>query len=131
MQVASEMVNKKVHIITIIFFSLRAQKEEESDIVVTRQINNVINMLEINNQEKDARVETAMNLINYLFYKNGSYIERNEELTFNAVNQFTKIPTTVRVKMWEKENQSIQKGDILIFASVGAGMNINAFVYRY
>ncbi|CAM4091890.1 3-oxoacyl-ACP synthase III family protein [Flavobacterium sinopsychrotolerans] len=29
------------------------------------------------------------------------------------------------------ENQSIEKGDILLFASVGAGMNINAFVYRY
>lgn len=29
------------------------------------------------------------------------------------------------------ENQEIHKGDILIFASVGAGMNINAFVYRY
>lgn len=31
----------------------------------------------------------------------------------------------------EIENQSIKKGDILLFASVGAGMNINAFVYRY
>lgn len=29
------------------------------------------------------------------------------------------------------ENQEINKGDILLFASVGAGMNINAFVYRY
>lgn len=29
------------------------------------------------------------------------------------------------------ENHHIEKGDILIFASVGAGMNINAFVYRY
>ena len=29
------------------------------------------------------------------------------------------------------ENHEINKGDILIFASVGAGMNINAFVYRY
>lgn len=29
------------------------------------------------------------------------------------------------------ENQHISKGDVLIFASVGAGMNINAFVYRY
>ena len=28
------------------------------------------------------------------------------------------------------ENQSIKKGDILLFASVGAGMNINAFVYE-
>jgi len=31
----------------------------------------------------------------------------------------------------EIENQSIQKGDVLLFASVGAGMNVNAFVYRY
>jgi len=29
------------------------------------------------------------------------------------------------------ENQQLQKGDIVIFASVGAGMNVNAFVYRY
>ncbi|WP_394758417.1 3-oxoacyl-ACP synthase III family protein [Flavobacterium sp.] len=29
------------------------------------------------------------------------------------------------------ENQEINKGDVIIFASVGAGMNINAIVYRY
>ena len=29
------------------------------------------------------------------------------------------------------ENQSIEKGDLIILASVGAGMNINAIVYRY
>ena len=29
------------------------------------------------------------------------------------------------------ENQKLHKGDILLFASVGAGMNVNAFVYRY
>ncbi|MEO8234682.1 MAG: ketoacyl-ACP synthase III [Flavobacterium sp.] len=28
------------------------------------------------------------------------------------------------------ENQEIKKGDVIIFASVGAGMNINAMVYR-
>jgi len=28
-------------------------------------------------------------------------------------------------------NQEIQKGDIIILASVGAGMNINAIVYKY
>lgn len=28
------------------------------------------------------------------------------------------------------ENQKLEKGDIIIFASVGAGMNINAFVYQ-
>ncbi|MDR6301955.1 3-oxoacyl-ACP synthase III family protein [Mesonia maritima] len=29
------------------------------------------------------------------------------------------------------ENQHLEKGDVIIFASVGAGMNINALVYRY
>ncbi|MDO7137482.1 3-oxoacyl-ACP synthase III family protein [Algibacter lectus] len=29
------------------------------------------------------------------------------------------------------ENQEINKGDIILFASVGAGMNINAIVYKY
>jgi 3-oxoacyl-[acyl-carrier-protein] synthase-3 len=31
----------------------------------------------------------------------------------------------------EIKDQKINKGDILLFASVGAGMNVNAFVYRY
>ena len=31
----------------------------------------------------------------------------------------------------EIKDQQINKGDILLFASVGAGMNINAIVYRY
>lgn len=29
------------------------------------------------------------------------------------------------------ENQKLQQGDVILFASVGAGMNVNAFVYRY
>lgn len=35
------------------------------------------------------------------------------------------------VKRGELENQEINKGDVVILASVGAGMNINAIVYRY
>src|SRR5699024_9128450 len=31
----------------------------------------------------------------------------------------------------EFKNQRLEKGDVIIFASVGAGMNINAIVYRY
>ena len=31
----------------------------------------------------------------------------------------------------ELENQEINKGDVIIFASVGAGMNINAIVYKH
>jgi 3-oxoacyl-[acyl-carrier-protein] synthase-3 len=29
------------------------------------------------------------------------------------------------------KDQTISKGDVLLFASVGGGMNVNAFVYRY
>jgi len=29
------------------------------------------------------------------------------------------------------ENQKVEKGDIIMLASVGAGMNINAIVYQY
>ncbi|MFS4493583.1 3-oxoacyl-ACP synthase III family protein [Maribacter sp. 2308TA10-17] len=41
------------------------------------------------------------------------------------------VPTLFdMVRNGKLENQSIQKGDVVIFASVGAGMNINAIVYR-
>ncbi len=30
----------------------------------------------------------------------------------------------------EIENQSLNKGDVILFASVGAGMNVNAIVYK-
>lgn len=41
------------------------------------------------------------------------------------------IPTLLdMVKYGKIENQSIAKGDVVIFASVGAGMNINAIVHR-
>ncbi len=42
------------------------------------------------------------------------------------------VPTLFdMVKHGKIENQEINSGDIVIFASVGAGMNINAIVYRY
>lgn len=41
------------------------------------------------------------------------------------------IPTLFdMVRKGKLENQQIQKGDVIIFASVGAGMNINAIVYK-
>jgi len=41
------------------------------------------------------------------------------------------VPTLFHmVKTGKIENQHIEKGDVVIFASVGAGMNINAIVYR-
>jgi 3-oxoacyl-[acyl-carrier-protein] synthase-3 len=44
------------------------------------------------------------------------------------------IPTLydqVRKGQGEERNHRLQKGDLLLFASVGAGMNINAIAYRY
>ncbi len=41
------------------------------------------------------------------------------------------VPTLYDLLIKEKiENQELHKGDVIIFASVGAGMNINAIVYR-
>jgi 3-oxoacyl-[acyl-carrier-protein] synthase III len=41
------------------------------------------------------------------------------------------IPTVFdRVRRGEMENQNLQTGDVVLFASVGAGMNINAIAYR-
>lgn len=42
------------------------------------------------------------------------------------------LPTLLdMVRKGQIENQELHPGDILIFASVGAGMNINAMVYEY
>lgn len=42
------------------------------------------------------------------------------------------VPTLLDLVLKGKlENQKVEKGDIVILASVGAGMNINAIVYRY
>ncbi|WP_298881764.1 ketoacyl-ACP synthase III [uncultured Polaribacter sp.] len=42
------------------------------------------------------------------------------------------VPTLLDlVKKGEIENHEINKGDVVIFASVGAGMNLNAIVYKY
>ena len=41
------------------------------------------------------------------------------------------VPTLYDLILKDKmKNQNIEEGDIIIFASVGAGMNINAIVYR-
>lgn len=42
------------------------------------------------------------------------------------------VPTLFdMVKRGKLKNQTIKKGDVVIFASVGAGMNVNTIVYRY
>jgi len=42
------------------------------------------------------------------------------------------VPTLFdMVRKGKLKNQELHKGDVIIFASVGAGMNINAMVYKY
>ncbi len=42
------------------------------------------------------------------------------------------VPTLLDLVLKGKiENQKVNKGDVILLASVGAGMNINAIVYRY
>ena len=42
------------------------------------------------------------------------------------------VPTLFDIiKKGKLDNHTLDKGDVIIFASVGAGMHINAFVYRY
>ncbi|MEY2692359.1 MAG: hypothetical protein RIT03_749 [Bacteroidota bacterium] len=53
-------------------------------------------------------------------------------ISFLGNSSVATIPTLFDLLLQGKiEGQSIHKGDILLFASVGAGMNINAFVYKH
>ncbi len=50
----------------------------------------------------------------------------------NGNSSVASIPTVFDlVRQGKLENHSIKKGDVVMFASVGAGMMINAIVYRY
>ena len=53
-------------------------------------------------------------------------------INFLGNSSVATVPTLFDLLIHGKiENQELHKGDVVIFASVGAGMNVNAFVYRY
>lgn len=53
-------------------------------------------------------------------------------INFLGNSSVATVPTLYDLLLQGKiENHTISKGDVLLFASVGAGMNINAFVYRH
>jgi 3-oxoacyl-[acyl-carrier-protein] synthase-3 len=53
-------------------------------------------------------------------------------ISFLGNSSVATIPTLFDLLLQGKiEGQTIHKGDVLLFASVGAGMNINAFVYKH
>ena len=53
-------------------------------------------------------------------------------INFLGNSSVATVPTLFDLLIHDQiENQKIDKGDVIIFASVGAGMNVNAIVYRY
>jgi 3-oxoacyl-[acyl-carrier-protein] synthase-3 len=53
-------------------------------------------------------------------------------INFLGNSSVATVPTLFDLLIHNKiENQKLEKGDVLIFAAVGAGMNINAIVYKY
>jgi 3-oxoacyl-[acyl-carrier-protein] synthase-3 len=53
-------------------------------------------------------------------------------INFLGNSSVATVPTLFDLLIHDKiENQKIDKGDVIIFASVGAGMNVNAIVYKY
>lgn len=53
-------------------------------------------------------------------------------INFLGNSSVATVPTLYDLLLQGKiNNHKINKGDILLFASVGAGMNINAFIYRH
>lgn len=53
-------------------------------------------------------------------------------INFLGNSSVATVPTLYDLLIHNKiENHELHKGDVVIFASVGAGMNVNAFVYRY
>jgi 3-oxoacyl-[acyl-carrier-protein] synthase-3 len=53
-------------------------------------------------------------------------------INFLGNSSVATIPTLYDLILQNKiENHHINKGDVIIFASVGAGMNVNAIVYKY
>ena len=81
-----------------------------------------------NEKMDEAIVERLYKLYNYKM-PNGVMPMNIDKLGNSSV---ATIPTLFdMVRKGRIENQSVEKGDVIIFASVGAGMNINAIVYRY
>jgi 3-oxoacyl-[acyl-carrier-protein] synthase-3 len=53
-------------------------------------------------------------------------------INFLGNSSVATVPTLFDLLIHDQiENQKIDKGDVIIFASVGAGMNVNAIIYRY
>ncbi len=83
--------------------------------------------------QANAKMDHAMVERLFRLYKIDDYPENVAPMTiqFLGNTSVATIPTMYdMVLKGEMENQKISQGDIVVFASVGAGMNINSVVYK-
>jgi 3-oxoacyl-[acyl-carrier-protein] synthase-3 len=83
-------------------------------------------------QANEKMDEAIINRFYKLFDKTAPEGIMPMSINFLGNSSVATVPTLYDLLLQgEIENHTINKGDVLLFASVGAGMNINAFVYRH
>jgi 3-oxoacyl-[acyl-carrier-protein] synthase-3 len=82
-------------------------------------------------QANEKMDESILNRINDLFREK---IDIHEimpmTISWLGNSSVATLPTLLDLIMKGKHNHKLEKGDVIVFASVGAGMNVNAMVYR-
>jgi len=86
--------------------------------ILIHQANEKMDEAIVNRFYKQYKMDTPKNIMPMSIHKLGN-------------SSVATVPTLYDLILnGEMENHKIEKGDVLLFASVGAGMNINAFIYR-
>ena len=74
-------------------------------------------------------------IINRFYKLNGISVPENimpMSISYLGNSSVATVPTLYDLLInGQIEGHNLNKGDVIMFASVGAGMNINAIVYRY
>lgn len=139
-----------------LFFGNSNNKEEDSDVRYIKMHGRKIYEFALNNVPKAMKTALDRSGVSINEVKKIFIHQANEKMDEAIIKRFYKlykqsppkgimpmsihelgnssvatVPTLLDLVLKNQiENQSIEKGDIILLASVGAGMNINAVVYR-
>ena len=140
-----------------LFFGKSNDKNEDSDVRYIKMFGRKIYEYALNNVPLAMKAALDKSSVDILDVKKIFIHQANEKMDEAIIKRFyrlykTKLPDGIMpmsiytlgnssvatvptlldlVKRGKIENQEINKGDVILLASVGAGMNINAIVYRY
>ncbi|MEA2041435.1 MAG: ketoacyl-ACP synthase III [Bacteroidota bacterium] len=105
------------------------------ELALERSGSKIENLKKIFIHQANEKMDEAMVNRFYRLYKKGNMIPENiMPMSIHGLgnSSVATIPTLFDgVRKGVYKNQELFENDLLIFASVGAGMNINSFVYRY